>query len=144
MIKLQIIGNLGKDCVVNTVNSKNVINFTVAHTEKYRDSQGNNQEKTTWVDCAYWTDKTAVAQYLTKGKQVYVEGQPEARSFQRNDGTPGASLSLRVREVQLLGGRGDNSGNSSVAPSTNTAVSMANSNIPSPSEITEPIDDLPF
>ena len=80
MIKLQVIGNLGKDCVVNTVNGKNVINFTVAHTEKYKDSQGNQQEKTTWVDCAYWTDRTAIAQYLTKGKQVFVEGQPEARS----------------------------------------------------------------
>src|SRR5204862_1714705 len=106
MIKLQIIGNLGKDCVVNAVNGKNVINFTVAHTEKYRDSQGNNQEKTTWVDCAYWSDKTGVAQYLTKGKQGYVEGQPEARAFQRNDGTAGASLSLRVRDIQSLGGGG--------------------------------------
>ncbi len=145
MIKMQIIGNLGKDCVVNTVNGKNVINFTVAHTEKYKDSQGNQQEKTTWVDCAYWTDRTAIAQYLTKGKQVFVEGQPEARSFQRNDGTPGSSLSLRVREVQLLGGRGDSGGN---APSYNTNTSAStntsNSNIPSPSEVTEPIDDLPF
>jgi single-strand DNA-binding protein len=138
MIKMQVIGNLGKDCVVNTVNGKNVINFTVAHTEKYRDSQGNNQEKTTWVDCAYWIDKTAVAQYLTKGKQVYVEGQPEARSFQRNDGTPGASLSMRVREVQLLGGR-ENGG-----VSTPMAAASSSSQIPSPNEITEPIDDLPF
>jgi len=142
MIKMQIIGNLGKDCVVNTVNGKNVINFTLAHMEKYRDSQGNNQEKTTWVDCAYWTDKTAVAQYLTKGKQIYAEGQPEARSFQRNDGTPGSSLSLRVREVQLLGGKGDSGG----ATLANTAAmsSSSGSSIPSPIEITEPIDDLPF
>jgi single-strand DNA-binding protein len=146
MIKMQVIGNLGKDCVVNTVNGKNVINFTVAHTEKYRDSQGNNQEKTTWVDCAYWIDKTAVAQYLTKGKQVYVEGQPEARSFQRNDGTPGASLSMRVREVQLLGGRGENGGSSSSMSMAGAGQSAGSSNsqIPSPSEITEPIDDLPF
>ncbi|MGC4038823.1 MAG: single-stranded DNA-binding protein [Chitinophagaceae bacterium] len=86
MIKMQVIGNLGKDCVVNTVNGKNVINFTIAHTEKYRDSQGNNQEKTTWVDCAYWTDRTAISPYLTKGKQVFVEGQPEVRSFTRQDG----------------------------------------------------------
>jgi single-strand DNA-binding protein len=143
MIKMQVIGNLGKDCTVNTVNGKNVINFTVAHTEKYKDSQSNQQEKTTWVDCAYWTDRTAVAQYLTKGKQVYVEGQPEARSFQRNDGTPGSSLSLRVREVQLLGGRGD-SGGGSYQQNTTTAVSASNSNIPSPSDITEPVDDLPF
>ncbi|HRO70951.1 MAG TPA: single-stranded DNA-binding protein, partial [Chitinophagaceae bacterium] len=74
MIKLQVIGRLGKDCVVNTVNGKNVINFTVANTEKFRDSQGNNQERTTWVDCAYWTDRTGIAPYLTKGTQVYVEG----------------------------------------------------------------------
>ncbi|WP_121355521.1 single-stranded DNA-binding protein [Flavisolibacter nicotianae] len=110
MIKMQIIGNLGKDCVVNTVNGKNVINFTVAHTEKYRDSQGNNQEKTTWVDCAYWTDRTAIAPYLQKGTQVFVEGAPEVRSFTRNDGTAGASLSLRVRDIQLLGRRGEGSG----------------------------------
>ena len=137
MIKLQIIGNLGKDCVVNTVNGKNVINFTVAHTEKYRDSQGNNQEKTTWVDCAYWSDKTGVAQYLTKGKQVYVEGQPEARAFQRNDGTAGASLSLRVRDIQLLGGRGEG------VPSSASGSSQASS-MNEPASIGEVSDDLPF
>ena len=141
MIKMQVIGNLGKDCVVNTVNGKNVINFTVAHTEKYKDSQGNQQEKTTWVDCAYWTDRTAVAQYLTKGKQVYAEGQPEVRSFQRNDGTPGASLSLRVREIQLLGGRGESAGGGSYQPA---AAASSSGTVPSPSDITEPVDDLPF
>lgn len=144
MIKMQVIGNLGKDCVVNTVNGKNVINFTVAHTEKYKDSQGNLQEKTTWVDCAYWTDRTTVAQYLTKGKQVYVEGQPEARSFQRNDGTPGASLSLRVREVQLLGGRGDSG---SYQPSQNAGSSAASQSSNTTDVVAEHIpqsDDLPF
>ncbi|MBL7730113.1 MAG: single-stranded DNA-binding protein [Chitinophagaceae bacterium] len=147
MIKMQVIGNLGKDCVVNTVNGKNVINFTVAHTEKYKDSQGVLQEKTTWVDCAYWTDRTAVAPYLQKGKQVFVEGQPEARSFQRNDGTPGASLSLRVREVQLLGGKNENAGGGSSyqQPASNASTAMTgNSSVPSPGEITEPVDDLPF
>jgi len=146
MIKLQVIGNLGKDCLVNTVNGKNVINFTVAHTEKYRDSQGNNQERTTWVDCAYWTDRTAISPYLTKGTQVFVEGQPEARSFQRNDGTPGASLSLRVREVQLLGSKNENSGGGgSYQQNSNASSAMSgNTNIPSPSDITEPVDDLPF
>jgi single-strand DNA-binding protein len=148
MIKMQIIGKLGKDCVVNTVNGKNVINFTVAHTEKYKDSQGNLQEKTTWVDCAYWTDRTAIAQYLTKGKQIFAEGQPEARSFQRNDGTPGSSLSLRVREVQLLGGKGDsNSGGGAYQQPSNASSALSGSggsNTPSPNEITEPVDDLPF
>lgn len=143
---MQVIGNLGKDCTVNTVNGKNVINFTVAHTEKYKDSQGNLQEKTTWVDCAYWTDRTNVAQYLMKGKQVYVEGQPEARSFQRNDGSPGASLSLRVREVQLLGGRGDNPGGGTYQQPAAAASTVAESggNMSAPSAVSEAVDDLPF
>lgn len=142
MIKMQVIGNLGKDCVVNTVNGKNVINFTVAHTEKFRDSQGNNQERTTWVDCAYWTDRTAVAPYLQKGTQVFVEGTPEVRSYTRNDGTAGASLSLRVREVQLLGRKGDNVGGSATpyeAPSATRQEATA------PASMDEGIaDDLPF
>ncbi len=135
---MQVIGNLGKDCVVNAVNGKNVINFTVAHTERFRDSQGNQQEKTIWVDCAYWTDRTNISQYLTKGKQVYVEGQPEARSFQRNDGTPGASLSLRVREVQLLGGRPEGS---SAAAGQAPAASMSAAPAPAAND---QMDDLPF
>ena len=145
MIKMQVIGHLGKDCVVNTVNGKNVINFTVAHSEKYKDSQGVLHEKTIWVDCAYWTDRTAVAPYLQKGTQVYVEGQPEARSFQRNDGTPGSSLSLRVREVQLLGSKNDrNTGGGSSYQQNSSASSSSGSSTPAPNEITEPVDDLPF
>ena len=143
MIKMQVIGNLGKDCVVNTVNGKNVINFTVAHTEKYKDSQGNNQEKTTWVDCAYWTDRTAIAPYLQKGQQVFVEGAPEVRSYTRNDGTAGASLSLRVREVQLLGRKGEsNEGGTfqqTSAPARQQAAPAA-----APAGIDDVADDLPF
>lgn len=145
MIKMQVIGNLGKDCVVNTVNGKNVINFTVAHTEKYKDSQGAQQEKTTWVDCAYWTDRTAIAPYLMKGQLVFVEGQPEARSFQRNDGTPGSSLSLRVRDIQLLGGRKDSvPGSYQQASNTSASMSGGGSPVSSHSDNTEPVDDLPF
>ena len=124
--------------MVNTVSGKNVINFTVAHTEKYKDSQGNNQEKTTWVDCAYWTDRTALAPYLTKGKQVFAEGTPEVRTFTRQDGTAGASLSLRVREVQLLGGRGDS------VPSASSAPAASSSSMNEPAAISDASDDLPF
>ena len=104
MIKLQIIGNLGKDCTVKEVNGKNVINFSVAHTEKWKDAQGNAMARSTWVEAAYWTDKTAIAQYLTKGKMVYLEGQPEADAYLANDGAAKGTLRLRVSQVQLLGG----------------------------------------
>jgi single-strand DNA-binding protein len=147
MIKLQVIGNLGKDCATNIVNGKNVINFNVAHTEKFKDAQGNQKDKTIWVDCAYWTERTGIAPYLKKGTQVYVEGTPEVKTYPKNDGTTGVSLTLRVSNVQLLGSRtgGDYSG---VAPTTNESQSYqpaapANA-VPSASDITEPVDDLPF
>jgi len=141
MIKLQIIGRLGKDCIVNTVNAKNVINFNVAHSEKYKDSQGVLQERTIWVECAYWTDRTAIAQYLTKGTQVFVEGSPEVKTFTRQDNSAGASLTMRVRDVQLLG-----SANRSDGPSQYGGNASANNsgNITTSNEVAEPVDDLPF
>jgi single-strand DNA-binding protein len=142
MIKMQVIGRLGKDCVVNTVNGKNVINFSVAHTEKYKDSQGNLQEKTIWVECAYWTDRTAIAQYLTKGTQVYADGNPDVKAFSRQDNSAGASLTMRVREVQLLGSKNDSQA-SQGGYAGNTANANAG-NVQANAEVSEPIDDLPF
>lgn len=111
MIKLQIIGNLGKDCIVKEVNGKNVINFSVAHTERFKDAQGNQKERTTWVECAYWTDRTTVAQYLTRGRTVYAEGSPEADAYSNKEGQPAATLRMRVQNVQLLSGNNENANN---------------------------------
>lgn len=151
MIKLQVIGNLGRDCTVNNVNGRSVMNFTVAHTERYKDAQGNQQDKTIWVDCAYWSDRTAVAPYLKKGTQVYVEGTPEVRTFAKNDGSTGASLSMRVLNVQLLGTRQENQGGGygqGAAPAQQ-GYNQGNS-YQSPSMPAAPVsmdnggDDLPF
>jgi len=141
MIKLQVIGNLGKDCITNTVNGKSVINFSVAHTEKFRDSSGQQKEKTTWVECAYWTDKTGIAPYLKKGTQVYAEGTPEVRNFTRNDGTPGASLTIRVLNVQLLGSgnRNDSTGGNNADHDASNAGAASHSD-----EVQTVVDDLPF
>ena len=136
---MQVIGNLGKDCVTNTVNGKNVINFNVAHTEKFKDAQGNQKDKTIWVECSYWTDRTGIAPYLKKGQQVYVEGNPDLKTYTKTDGTTGFSLALRVLGVQLLGSRPDSGG---VGNSYTSAP--AASNVPSARDITEPVDDLPF
>ncbi|MBC7936246.1 MAG: single-stranded DNA-binding protein [Rhizobacter sp.] len=147
MIKLQIVGNLGKDCIVNEVNGKKVINFSVAHTEKYKDGQGNQQERTTWVECAYWTDKTAVADYLKKGKMVYAEGSPSADPYLNKENQAAATLRMRVLTIQLLGGgdgAGSNQGNVTNAGSYNNPVMRtepaSHSMVSSPSAD----DDLPF
>ncbi|WP_336515729.1 single-stranded DNA-binding protein [Pollutibacter soli] len=137
MIKLQVIGRLGKDCATNTVSGKNVINFSVAHSEKFKDSAGALKERTTWVECSYWTERTGIAPYLKKGQQVYVEGAPEVRSYSKNDGTAGASLNLRVFSVQLLG-------SSERTESTQASNSFGSNGIPVTSDMSEPVDDLPF
>jgi single-strand DNA-binding protein len=144
MIKLQVIGNLGKDCTINTVNGKNVINFNVAHTEKYRDSMGNPKERTTWVECAYWTDKTGIAPYLKKGTQVYVEGTPDVRTYTTSDGRQGSALSLRIINVQLLGARNNNNeGNDGAYHAQPSSYNSNPATVAAP-EIAEPADDLPF
>ena len=143
MIKLQVIGNLGKDCVTNTVNGKNVMNFTVAHTEKFKDSSGAQREKTTWVDCAYWSDKTGIAPYLKKGTQVFVEGAPDVRTYTTQDGKSGASLSLRVQSVQLLGSR-SSEGNGGGGYSSGAASSAPPSMSEQPPVASDIADDLPF
>jgi len=142
MLRLQAIGNLGKDCITNTVSGKNVINFAIAHTEKFKDAQGVQKEKTTWVDCAYWSEKTGIAPYLKKGQLVYVEGNPELKTYTKNDGTAGTSLTLRVSNIQLLGGasRSDTGGNENAAPGNYTQNRQASVT----TEISEGTDDLPF
>ena len=145
MIKLQVIGNLGKDALVNNVNGKTVINFNVAHTERFKDAQGNQKDRTTWVDCSYWTDRTAVAPYLKKGTQVYVEGTPDVRSYTTTDGRNGASLTLRISSVQLLGAKpaGSSAGGGSDASNCSDTGNGGYQNTGGGSDTTA-MDDLPF
>jgi single-strand DNA-binding protein len=97
------------------------------------------------VECAYWTDRTGIAPYLKKGTQVYAEGTPEVRTYPKNDGTTGISLTLRVQTVQLLGSRGNEGGGGySGGESQGYATQSSPSRVNSPNDITEPIDDLPF
>ena len=144
MIKLTAIGNLGKDAVMNNVSGKNVINFTVAHTERYKDTQGNQKDKTIWVDCAYWTERTGIAPYLKKGTQVYVEGQPDVRTYTTKEGVNGATLSLRVSSVQLLGSKSNEAGSNAGSYQAPANTGSMQSSSPAASEIMEPMDDLPF
>jgi single-strand DNA-binding protein len=144
MIKLQIVGNLGADCIQKEVNGKTVINFNVAHTEKFKDAQGNLKEKTIWANCAYWTDRTAVAQYLKKGKQVYVDGSPEVEMYTNKDGQPAATLRVRVRDLQLLGGNIDGTQGNSNTSSSSSSSSYSNTNARVTADMEEAADDLPF
>jgi single-strand DNA-binding protein len=148
MLKLLVIGHLGKDATVNVVNGKNVINFTVAHTEKYKDAQGVQIDKTTWVDCAYWTERTAIAPYLKKGTQVYTEGTPDIRTYTTSDGRNSATITLRVQSIQLVGakteGSIDTTPQHSAPAATVTNYQQPPAYVSPAASITEPADDLPF
>lgn len=107
MIKLQAIGYLGTDAEVKNINGAYVISFRMAHTERFRDSSGTLRENTTWIQCDMWRrsiEATNVAQYLRKGKLVYVEGRPSVRGYINQVGVPVGALKLRVDRLELLGG----------------------------------------
>ena len=149
MIKLQIIGHIGADCTTNEVNGKNVINFNVAHSEKYKDQQGSQVEKTIWVKCAYWTDRTAIAQYLKKGQLIYAEGTPEAEGYLNKDNQNAASLKMRVFQVQLLGSKNESQPGGSqqnVSYQSSNVQTNTNNNASqmAASQVEEAADDLPF
>lgn len=139
---MQVIGHLGKDATVNNFSGKSVINFSICHTEKYKNAQGEQMEKSTWVECAKWGDKTAVAQYLKKGGQVYVEGTPELNLFTRADGSAGASLKLSVLSLQLLSSGQPQ--NATAQPASQPTARQAAPAGPQAGGYNEVADDLPF
>lgn len=149
MLKLLVIGHLGRDASMNTVNGKNVINFPVAHSDRYKDAQGVQVERTTWVDCAYWTDRVAIAPYLKKGTQVYVEGTPDVRSYTTNDGRNGVTLTMRVMNIQLIGAKNADGTDAAHHVAQPQAVSSPGiqsmpAHVTPAASVSDATDDLPF
>ena len=130
MIKLIGILNLGSDATLNVVNGKQVVNFNAAHTDKYKNQQGVETSKTTWISCNYWSDKVGIVPYLKKGTQVYLEGNIEAKIYTDKQGVVQPQLVSRINVIQLLGSKPQETSNSSVV-----TPSVSND---------EEISDLPF
>lgn len=100
--KLELIGNVGADSVVNTVNDTTVINWNLCTTKKWKDKNGVAQSKQSWFNCSYWVKNTLVAQYITKGTLLYVIGEPEAQIYKNKDGIQVAQVKVNVSEIKLL------------------------------------------
>lgn len=124
MLKTTLIGSLGQSAAVNNVNGKTVINFSVAHSEKYKDSNGQLVNKVLWVSVSYWVEKTAIAQYLKKGTQVFVEGLPSVDTYKNKEGQIMPQLKLRATMVQLLGGNKQENNNQQAAPQSDLTPSQ--------------------
>jgi len=105
-----IVGNLGRDPEMRyTPSGVAVTNFNVAVNEKWTDRDGQAQERTVWFRVAAWSKLAEVCnQYLSKGRQVLVEGRVSASAWMPQDGgDPRASLELTARTVKFLGRRED-------------------------------------
>ena len=102
-----IIGNLGGDPEVRvTPSGTAVANFTVATTEKWNDKQGNAQERTEWHRIVVWGKLADLCgKYLTKGRQIHIEGKVQTRSWDDRDGVKRYTTETVAREIIFLGGR---------------------------------------
>ena len=144
MLQVEIIGNIGNDAQVKDFNGKKYIAFNVAHSEKFKNQQGVETERTTWVRVLKHGE-SAVAQYLKKGTPVFVRGDLSVKAYKDNAGNWQVGVNCLAREVQLLPGgkRDQNACTQQEAPAeqaTNTNVSSA----PAASEGEGNADDLPF
>ena len=84
--KVMLIGNLGKDAETRQAGSATVTNFSLATARSVKNGQtGEWRDETDWHDVVLWRGEN-VAQYLTKGTQVYIEGRLQTRSWEGNDG----------------------------------------------------------
>jgi single-strand DNA-binding protein len=137
--KVILIGRLGKDPEVKyTQGGKAVARFSLATDEAWKDQSGERQQKTEWHNIVAW-DKLAdiCGQYLTKGKQVYIEGRLQTRSWEDKEGNKRYTTEIRADNMVMLGSKGEGGGGGERhEPST------APSGGPMGGEITD--DDVPF
>jgi single-strand DNA-binding protein len=107
--KVMIIGNLGSDPEMRyTPSGVPVTSFNVAVNRRWKAPDGTMQDKTTWFRVTAWRQLAETCnQYLSKGRQVMVEGEVESGAFLAQDGTARGTLELTARDVRFLGGRGD-------------------------------------
>lgn len=143
MLKIQMIGHIGRDAEVHTHSGEVVVNFSVAHTDKYKDGDGQVVNKATWVSCSWWTDRQAIVQYLKKGQMVWIEGVPEAKLWKdKKSGEAKAFLNMRVLGLQLVGG-GRSADNSQSAPAPQQAAQQTQQGyVPMQTGVDD--TDLPF
>jgi single-strand DNA-binding protein len=107
--KVMLIGNLGRDPEVrSTPSGQAVASFTLATTRRWRDKNGQKQEQTEWHNIVVWGKQAEIAgQYLTKGKQVYIEGRLQTRSWDdRQSGEKKYRTEIVCDNFQMLGQRG--------------------------------------
>ena len=137
--KLIIVGNVGRDPEMRyTPDGTPVTNFSVATNRRWNNPDGSQSEETIWFRITAWRKLAETCnQYLSKGRQVLVEGRlvPDKetggpRVWTRNDGRPSASFEVTADTVRFIGGRGDASDTSLASQEGGPPPDMAEDEIP--------------
>lgn len=107
MLNAIVIGHLGGDAEVKTADGREFTTFRVAHSERWTDQNGQSHETTTWIDCIM-DGKPKVVEFLKRATQVCVVGSANTRLYSSaKDKCMKAGLQIKVRTVELIGGRPD-------------------------------------
>jgi single-strand DNA-binding protein len=151
MQEIQIIGRIGKDAEVKDFNNNQVVNFSVAVSEKFTNKQtGEITINTLWFECAKWGNNASVAQYIKKGGQIFVKGKINNRAWLDKDGKPQVTNGINVFEIELLGNKEDLTTTSQPQQSQQPRNSFVDTPKNNPQEVPNNIssnnesDDLPF
>jgi single-strand DNA-binding protein len=149
--KVILLGNLGRDAETRfTPSGAARTTFSIATSRRWKDQQtGEWKEETDWHNIVLWRQEN-LANYLTKGKQVYVEGRLQTRSYEDKDGKKVYTTEVVADDVILLGGRGADAG-SADEPHSQNAPAPRSSQRSAPRAAEEPApdfgatdDDVPF
>ncbi|MEJ2200505.1 MAG: single-stranded DNA-binding protein [Desulfuromonadaceae bacterium] len=150
--KVILVGNLGKDPELRyTPSGAAVATFSLATSERFKDRNGDMQEKTEWHNVVAWRQLAEICgKFLHKGKQVYIEGKIQTRSYDDRDGNRRYITEIVADQMQMLGSRGDEGGGQrgGYAPAENTPQRQKAPSEPVYEENNDPPfnpdDDIPF
>ena len=127
--KVILLGNAGHDAEMrSTFAGKSVANFSLAINQSFRDEKEGIVQRVEWVRCVAWGKLAEIAErFVTKGKQVFVEGRLQTRRFEDREGSPRTVTEVVVASLRVLGvvtnaGRGGN-GHGAAASNTSNAES---------------------
>lgn len=148
--KVILVGNVGKDPEVRHLDSGvAVANFPLATSETYTAKSGDKVTTTEWHNIVLWRGLADVAEkYVTKGRQLYIEGRIRTRNYDDKDGNKRYITEIYGDVLQMLGSRTDGQSNNNQESQTGNSQSTPSSqevvNKPPDVDASEGDDDLPF
>lgn len=118
-----LIGNLGKDPELKYLSTGSAVcEFSVATSERWKDKEGNKQEKTEWHNIVLWGKLAEIAkEYLHKGSKVFIEGRLQTRSWEKDDGTKAYRTEIVGSKMQMLDSKKDSVVNNTSSESEQSA-----------------------